>query len=103
MTPRDKALQQLTDLHQRQVVETLADMQALPDDHPIWGVVALLGAVISKPGEGSDVQAALAATAHLNAQMPRFLERLEEVLRSTQLTLETISSRLARLESRLQS
>jgi hypothetical protein len=102
MTPRDQALQQLTDLHQRQVVETLADVQALPDDHPIWGVVALLGAVIAKAGEGSDVHAALADTAQLNRQMPAFLARLEEVLGSTQRTLAPIESRLAKLEAQPQ-
>ena len=48
MTLRDLALEQLRDLHQRQVVEALAQMQGLPDDHPIWATVAMLGAVINR-------------------------------------------------------
>jgi hypothetical protein len=101
MNLREQALQQLTDLHQRQVVETLADVQGLPADHPVWGVVALLGAVIAKAGEeGSDLQAELTATAQLNRQMPAFLSRLEEVLGSTQRTLASIEARLGRLEAR---
>ncbi|WP_298405081.1 hypothetical protein [Ferrimicrobium sp.] len=103
MTLRDQALQQLTDFHQRQVVETLADVQGLPDDHPIWATVALLGTVIVKAGEGSDVHAELEATAQLNRQMPDFLARLEEVLASTQTTLASIVARLGRLEARPQS
>jgi hypothetical protein len=100
MTLRDQALQQLTDHHQRQVVETLAYVQGLPDDHPIWSVVALLAAATSKTGEGSDVHAELTATAQLNRQMPAFLARLEQVLSSTQRTLASIEARLARLEAR---
>jgi len=103
MNLREQALQQLTDLHQRQVVETLADVQGLPDDHPIWSVVALLAAATSKTGERSDVHAELAATAQLNRQMPDFLARLEEVLASTQRTLASIEARLGRLEARPQS
>ena len=100
MTLRDQALQQLTDHHQRQVVETLADSQGLPDDHPVWATVALLAAATSKTGEGSDVHAELTATAQLNRQMPDFLARLEQVLCSTQKTLTSIEARLARLEAR---
>ena len=99
MTLREQALQQLTDLHQRQVVETLADVQGLPADHPIWATVALLGTVIANTGEGSETQATLEATAQLNRQMPAFLARLEQVLSSTQRTLASIEARLARLEA----
>ena len=101
---RGQALQQLTDLHQRQVVEALADVQGLPDDHPVWATVTLLGAVIAKAGERSKMSAelaqALADAAHLNRQMPGFFNRLEEVLGSTQKTLASIEARLASLESR---
>jgi hypothetical protein len=51
----------------------------------------MLGAVIAKAGEGSDVQASIAATAQLNRQMPAFLARLEEVLGSTQRTLASLA------------
>lgn len=95
----EQALQQLTDLHQRQVVEALADLQGLPDDHPIWATVALLGTVIAKTGEGSDAQVTLNATAQLNRQMPAFLARLEEVLGTTNLSLASIEARLDRIEA----
>lgn len=49
--PREIALSFLASPSQRQLVDYLADMQALDEDHPIWGIVAMLGAVIS--GEGS--------------------------------------------------
>ncbi|MHB8190636.1 MAG: hypothetical protein ACYDHP_09515 [Ferrimicrobium sp.] len=98
---RDQALQQLTDLYQHQVVEALADVQCLPDDHPIWATVALLGAVIAKAGSMNvDTAKALADVARLDEQMPSFLSRLEEVLCSTQRTLASIETRLARLEAR---
>ena len=100
MKLRDQALGQLTDLHQRQVVEALAEMQGIPDDHPIWTTVALLGAVIAKAGDGSAMSAEIAATAQLNRQMPGFLARLEEVLGDTQRTLTSIEARLSLLESR---
>jgi hypothetical protein len=99
MTLRDLALEQLTDLHQGQVVEALAQMQGLPDDHPIWATVALLGTVIAKGGEGSETQVTLVATAQLNRQMPAFLARLEEILGTTNQTLASIEARLARLEA----
>ncbi|WP_298343542.1 hypothetical protein [Ferrimicrobium sp.] len=99
MTLRDLALEQLTDLHQGQVVEALAQMQGLPDDHPIWATVALLGTVIAKGGEGSETQVTLVATAQLNRQMPAFLARLEEVLGSMQNSLMVIEARLASLEA----
>lgn len=51
MRLREIALSFLASPSQRQLVDSLAEMQALNDDHPIWGVVAMLGAVIS--GEGS--------------------------------------------------
>ena len=100
MNLREQALQQLTDLHQRQVVETLADVQGLPADHPIWATVALLGAVVAKAGSTNmDTAKALEAVAQLNRQMPDFLARLEEVLASTQRTLASIEARLGRLEA----
>jgi len=101
MTLKDQALQQLTDHHQRQVVEALADSQGLPDDHPIWCVVALLAAATSKTGEGSDVHAELQATAQLNRQMPVFLSRLEEVLGSTQRALASMQTSLAAIDAHL--
>ncbi|MHB1733106.1 MAG: hypothetical protein ACYCU8_06575 [Ferrimicrobium acidiphilum] len=101
MNLREQALQQLTDLHQRQVVETLADVQGLPDDHPIWSVVALLAAATSKIGEGSDVHAELTATAQLNRQMPDFLARLEEVLASMKAQLANLDARISHLDAKL--
>jgi DNA-binding transcriptional MerR regulator len=102
---RGQALQQLTDLHQRQVVEALADIQGLPDDHPVWATVTLLGAVIAKAGERSKMSAeltqALADAAHLNRQMPGFFNRLEEVLGSTQKTLASLEARVANIEARV--
>ncbi|WP_276969321.1 hypothetical protein [Ferrimicrobium acidiphilum] len=104
MTLREQALRQLTDLHQQQAVEALADAQGLPDDHPIWATVALLGAVVAKAGSTNmDTAKALEAAAQLNRQMPVFLARLEEVLASTQRTLTSIEARLGRLEARPQS
>ena len=104
MTLREQALRQLIDLHQQQAVEALADAQGLPDDHPIWATVALLGAVVAKAGSTNmDTAKALEAAAQLNRQMPAFLSRLEEVLGSTQRTLASIEARLGRLEARPQS
>ena len=104
MTLREQALRQLIDLHQQQAVEALADAQGLPDDHPIWATVALLGAVVAKAGSTNmDTAKALEAAAQLNRQMPDFLARLEEVLASTQRTLASIEARLGRLEARPQS
>jgi hypothetical protein len=92
-------------LHQRQVVEALADVQGLPDDHPVWATVTLLGAVIAKAGERSKMSAelaqALADAAHLNRQMPGFFNRLEEVLGSTQKTLASLEARVANIEARV--
>jgi hypothetical protein len=100
MTLREQALRQLTDYHQSQVVEALADAQGLPDDHPIWATIALLGAVVAKAGSTNvDTAKALEAAAQLNRQMPAFLSRLEEVLVSTQKSLASIESRLGRLEA----
>ena len=100
MNLREQALRQLTDLHQAQVVEALADTQGLPDSHPIWAVVALLAASTPKAGEGRDMQASVEASAQLSRQMPDFLSRLEQVLGSMQSQLVSIESRLARLEAR---
>ncbi|MHB8191505.1 MAG: hypothetical protein ACYDHP_14035 [Ferrimicrobium sp.] len=83
------------------MVEALADVQCLPDDHPIWATVALLGAVIAKARSMNvDTAKALADVARPDEQMPSFLSRLEEVLCSTQRTLASIETRLARLEAR---
>ena len=46
-SPKDLALSHLTTPSQRQLVEALAEQQALSDDHPIWAIVAMLGAVVS--------------------------------------------------------
>ncbi|MHB8190411.1 MAG: hypothetical protein ACYDHP_08355 [Ferrimicrobium sp.] len=97
---KNAALEQLSSVSQRQLLEALADCQCPLDDHPIWATVAILGAVIAKAGEGNDMHASIAATAQLNRQMPGFLTRLEEALGSTQKTLATIEARLARLEAR---
>jgi hypothetical protein len=101
MNLREQALRQLTDLHQQQAVEALADAQGLPDDHPIWATIGLLGAVVAKAGSTNvDTAKALEAAAQLNRQMPDFLARLEEVLASTQRTLASIEARLANLEAK---
>ncbi|MDA8270752.1 MAG: hypothetical protein M0Z39_05015 [Actinomycetota bacterium] len=46
-TPKELALAHLPSPSQRQLVEALADQQSLPDEHPIWSIVAMLGAVVS--------------------------------------------------------
>lgn len=124
MTVKDRALEQLSDVNQRQLVDELAAISALDDNHPIWAIIAMLGAVIgntntnaatevarlrdevselkglvqvsltqnNRPAQDStptlaeihetlhQVKLVLANAAHLNRQMPKFLERLEDVL-----------------------
>ena len=46
-SPKELALSHLASPSQRQLVEALADQQSLPDDHPIWAIVAMLGTVVS--------------------------------------------------------
>jgi hypothetical protein len=49
MNAKDAGLQQqLSNANQRQLVEALADSQTLPHKHPIWAVVAMLGAVVNE-------------------------------------------------------
>lgn len=48
MTVKSAALRQLSDLNLRQVVLSLAEVQSLPDDHPVWALVAMLAAIIKQ-------------------------------------------------------
>lgn len=59
----------------------------------------MLGAAIAKAGASNDMRASIAATAQLNRQMPAFLARLKEVLRSSNQALASIEARLGRLEA----
>ena len=51
---KNLALVHLSQPSQRQLVETLADSQALPDDHPIWSIVAMFAVAMSKTPVGVD-------------------------------------------------
>lgn len=134
MTVKDKALEQLIDVNQRQLVDELAAISSLDDNHPIWAIIAMLGAVIGNtntsaatevarlrdevielkglvqvslnrdnpPAQDStpmlieiqetmnQVRVVLTDTAHLNRQMPKFLERLEDVLSGMRHAIGTI-------------
>ena len=134
MTVKDRALEQLSDVNQRQLIDELAAVSALDDNHPIWAIIAMLGAVIGNtatevarlrdevievkglvqgslgrngnPSQDStpalteihetmnQVKVVLGDAAHLNRQMPKFLERLEGVLDRTRQAIAAIDSKL---------
>lgn len=66
-SPKDLALSHLTTPSQRQLVEALAEQQALSDQHPIWGIVAMLGAVISGTPVRQDLESTLAQKSDIEA------------------------------------
>jgi len=66
-SPKDLALSHLTSTSQRQLVEALAEQQALSDDHPIWGIVAMLGAVVSGAPVRQDLESTLAQKGDIEA------------------------------------
>ena len=122
-TLKEQALAQLAELHQRQVVEALGEVQGLGEDHPIWATVAMLGAVIGRAnadiedtaaevaglrGDLAALRAELAElsrqvvpvledAARLSRRMPGFLERLEEVLGGMTREVGAIRAEVARL------
>ena len=122
-TLKEQALAQLAELHQRQVVEALGEVQGLGEDHPIWATVAMLGAVIGRAnadiedtaaevaglrGDLASLRAELAKlsrqvvpvledAARLSRRMPGFLERLEEVLGGMRREVGEIRAEVARL------
>lgn len=122
-TLKEQALAQLAELHQRQVVEALGEVQGLGEDHPIWATVAMLGAVIGRAnadaedaatevaglrGDLAALRAELAElsrqvvpvledAARLSRRMPGFLERLEEVLGGMRREVGAIRAQVARL------
>lgn len=134
MTVKDKALEQLIGVNQRQLIDELAAVSALDDNHPIWAIIAMLAAVVGNTttevtrlrdeiiglkallqnalnpnpqptqdattilAEGREtlnqVKLVLADAAHLNRQMPKFLDRLEDVLSDTRQRIAVIEQRL---------
>ena len=138
MTVKDRALEQLADVNQRQLIDELAAISALDDNHPIWAIIAMLGAVIGNtttdtaaevarlrdevielkgrvqgslgrdgnPSQDStpelteihetmnQVKLVLGDAAHLNRQMPKFLERLEEVLDRTRQAISGLDQKI---------
>ncbi|NNN15947.1 MAG: hypothetical protein HKL82_08850 [Acidimicrobiaceae bacterium] len=57
MSLREYAMKQLVEMGWRPVVDEMAKIQGLPEDHPAWAMVAMIGAAI---GDGSDCKAELA-------------------------------------------
>ena len=122
-TLKEQALAQLAELHQRQVVEALGEVQGLGEDHPIWATVAMLGAVIGRANAEAEDAAAVVAglrgdlaalraelaelsrqvvpvledAARLSRRMPGFLERLEEVLGGMRREVGAIRAEVASL------
>ena len=76
MTAKDAALQQLSSASQRQLLESLADSQSLPDTHPIWATVAMLGAVVGETSRES--REARAEIQSLRAELRGLKGTLEE-------------------------
>lgn len=66
-SPKDLALSHLTAPSQRQLVQALAEQQALSDDHPIWVIVAMLSTVISAAPARQDRESALAQKGDIEA------------------------------------
>ena len=138
MTVKDRALEQLSDVNQRQLIDELAAVTALDDNHPIWAIIAMLGAAIGSattdtaaevarlrdevielkgliqgslgrngnPSQDStpalaevhetmnQVKLVLADAAHLNRQMPKFLDRLEGVLDRTRQAISGLDQKI---------
>ncbi len=77
-TPKELALSHLASPSQRQLVEALADQQSLPDDYPIWAIVAMLGTVVSAAPprrDQSGFESTLAQKSDTDAAISRRAER----------------------------
>lgn len=133
---KDNALEQLADVNQRQLIDELAGISALDDNHPVWALIAMLGAVIGNTNTNTNTEVTrlsaevvalkglvqeslnrnnppvrdstpmlieihetlnqmklvLAEAANLNRRMPKFLERLEDVLSGVRQAIATIGN-----------
>ena len=74
MSVKGAALRQLSDMNLRQVVLSLAEVQGLPDDHPVWAQVAMLASIIKQ------TNTAAMTTDHEVAELRKEISELKNIL-----------------------
>lgn len=95
---RELALAHLSAPSQRQSMEALADMQALPDDHPIWSIIGMLAATISASSVDKNSPSGLENTLTV---LQKTLAEIQGELQSLELEQQALASEVSALHTGL--